>query len=61
MIITEEECGTTHGVTYNSRFDGNRLLQHVADLVKSRILASDVVNQEGNVVLAKDIIKFFPT
>jgi DNA-directed RNA polymerase subunit beta' len=55
-IITEEDCGTEKGVTYNSKFDGNRLIQHVADLVKGRVLVNDVINQEGNVIITKDTI-----
>jgi len=51
VIISEEDCGTTNGVSMQAVIEGERELVALEDRIVSRTSAQDVVNPDGEVLV----------
>ena len=52
-LITAKDCGTTKGIVTTHIQSGDDIIEHVADRVLGRVVAEDVVDASGRVVVAK--------
>ncbi|MBW4048290.1 MAG: DNA-directed RNA polymerase subunit beta' [Proteobacteria bacterium] len=46
LVITEQDCGTTHGVAMRALVEGGEVIESLRDRVLGRVAATDVVNPE---------------
>ncbi|MDE2254762.1 MAG: DNA-directed RNA polymerase subunit beta' [Betaproteobacteria bacterium] len=58
LVITEQDCGTTHGVAMRALVEGGEVIESLRDRVLGRVAATDVVNPETQETLipAGDIL-----
>ncbi len=52
-LITAKDCGTSRGIVMTHIQSGDDIIEHVADRVLGRVVAEDVVDASGRVVVAK--------
>jgi DNA-directed RNA polymerase subunit beta' len=54
-IITEDDCGTTRGISVRSVLDGANTIVSLAERIVGRVVVEDIVSpQTGDVLLARD-------
>jgi DNA-directed RNA polymerase subunit beta' len=52
LVVVEEDCGTTHGISMTPIIEGGDVVEGLGERVLGRVVAEDVINSDGNVVLA---------
>ncbi len=52
LVITAEDCGTTEGLTMTPLIEGGDVVEPLSERVLGRVLASDVLSQDGENVVA---------
>ena len=50
LVITETDCGTKQGLTMSPIIEGGDIIAPLGDRVLGRVLASDVVDQDNNII-----------
>jgi DNA-directed RNA polymerase subunit beta' len=55
-IIRTEDCGSTDGVTLNSRIESGEIVQHAAERSMGRVTAQAVVNSDGKEVFTRNYL-----
>ena len=50
LVVTEEDCGTSQGLTMNPIIEGGDVIETLRERVLGRVLATDAVSREGEVV-----------
>ncbi|MDD9896548.1 MAG: DNA-directed RNA polymerase subunit beta' [Gammaproteobacteria bacterium] len=53
LVITEQDCGTENGLTMAPIIEGGDIIAPLGDRVLGRVLAADVVQEEGDEVIAE--------
>jgi DNA-directed RNA polymerase subunit beta' len=53
LVITEEDCGTTEGLTMSPIIEGGDIIAPLGDRVLGRVLAGDVLHEETNELIAE--------
>jgi len=53
VVVTEHDCGTEAGVLLNSVVDGGDVVEELKERVLGRVLAQDVMNSDGELLVAK--------
>ena len=53
FIIAEHDCGTDECITLESKIENGRVVVHVSDRVKSKVIAKDVLDPNSKKVLIK--------
>ncbi len=51
LVITENDCGTTHGVAMRALVEGGEVIESLRDRVLGRVAATDVTNPETQEVI----------
>jgi len=51
LVVTEEDCGTTYGVTMRALVEGGEVVEPLRDRILGRVSANDVVNPESGETL----------
>ena len=51
LVVTENDCGTSEGLVMKPIIEGGDVVQAVGDRVLGRVVAVDVVDNEGNVLV----------
>ncbi|MDX1795149.1 MAG: DNA-directed RNA polymerase subunit beta' [Hydrogenovibrio sp.] len=51
VVVTEEDCGTTEGVSVTSHVEGGEVVEELKDRILGRVLAEDVVNPSGELIV----------
>ncbi len=51
LVITEEDCGTEHGLVTKAVIDGGNIVQTLGEATLGRVVAEDVMMPESNEVL----------
>jgi len=54
VIIREQDCGATHGITVSEIKDGNEVIEKLADRIFGRYVIGDVVHPETGEVIVAD-------
>jgi len=52
LVITENDCGTVNGLTMTPVIEGGDIIAPLGDRVLGRILAADVIEEDGTKVIA---------
>lgn len=50
-VVTIDDCGAHEGVKFASRFEGNKLVKHVAKIASGRISIKDIALESGEVLI----------
>ena len=53
VVITDEDCGTSDGLTVSAIIEGGDVVEPLGDRVLGRVIAEDVVAGEGDTVLIR--------
>ncbi|MBU14827.1 MAG: DNA-directed RNA polymerase subunit beta', partial [Gammaproteobacteria bacterium] len=53
LVITEEDCGTTEGLTMSPIIEGGDIIAPLGDRVLGRVLAGDVLHEDTNELIAE--------
>lgn len=53
VIVREEDCGTTAGITVEAITDGREVIENLKDRIAGRIAATDIVHPETGEVLVR--------
>ncbi|MBL6747334.1 MAG: DNA-directed RNA polymerase subunit beta' [Pseudomonadales bacterium] len=53
LVITEEDCGTTEGLTMSPIIEGGDIIAPLGDRVLGRVLAGDVLHEDTNALIAE--------
>ncbi len=53
LVITEEDCGTTEGITMTPVIEGGDIIESLAERILGRVVAQDILDKEDNVVVAQ--------
>ena len=51
LVVVEEDCGTVHGISMTPIIEGGDVVEGLGEWVLGRVVAEDVINSDGNVVL----------
>ena len=51
LVVVEEDCGTVHGISMTPIIEGGDVVEGLGERVLGRVVAEDVINSDGNVVL----------
>lgn len=54
-VITEEDCGTSEGITYKTTFEDGKIVDKLSEILFGRTLAEDIL-KDGKVLIAKNTI-----
>ncbi len=54
VIVREDDCGTTEGITVTDITDGKEMIEPLIDRLRGRVAAEDVVNPETGEVFVKN-------
>lgn len=52
LVVVEEDCGTTEGISMTPIIEGGDVVEALGERVLGRVVSSDVINSDGQVVLA---------
>jgi len=52
LVVVEEDCGTTEGISMTPIIEGGDVVEALGERVLGRVVSSDVINSDGEVVLA---------
>ena len=50
LVVTEEDCGTTEGLTMNPIIEGGDVIETLRDRILGRVLATDAINRNEEVI-----------
>jgi DNA-directed RNA polymerase subunit beta' len=50
VVVTEDDCGTTEGVTISALVEGGDVVEELKDRILGRVLNKDILNEKGEVV-----------
>jgi DNA-directed RNA polymerase subunit beta' len=53
LVITEHDCGTTQGLTMTPVIEGGDIIAPLGDRVLGRVLASNVISQDSEEIIAE--------
>ena len=53
-IITMEDCGTERSISISAVVDGGNVVESLADRILGRVVAEDIVTNNGEVIVAKN-------
>ena len=56
LVINEEDCGTTNGITMTAVIQGGDVIETLAERTVGRFSVKNIVNAKNNVILSKDTI-----
>lgn len=56
VIVTEEDCGSTEGVTIRAIYDDLREIVGIEERIKGRYPLEDIYNEKGKLIVSKDEI-----
>ncbi|MBF0471801.1 MAG: DNA-directed RNA polymerase subunit beta', partial [Gammaproteobacteria bacterium] len=56
LAITEDDCGTTDGLTLHSLIEGGDVVEPLSERVLGRVTAVDVVDIKGNMVIPRNTL-----
>ena len=51
LVVVEEDCGTVQGISMTPIIEGGDVVEGLGERVLGRVVAEDVINSDGNVVL----------
>ncbi|MEX1200581.1 MAG: DNA-directed RNA polymerase subunit beta' [Methylophaga sp.] len=51
LVVVEEDCGTTEGISMTPIIEGGDVVEGLGERVLGRVVAEEVINSNGNVVL----------
>ncbi len=51
LVVVEEDCGTTDGISMTPIIEGGDVVEGLGERVLGRVVAEEVINSNGNVVL----------
>src|SRR5699024_6389197 len=50
LVITEQDCGTTHGYAMKALVEGGEVVDHLRDRILGRVLSADVIHPDTHEV-----------
>ncbi|WP_066802597.1 DNA-directed RNA polymerase subunit beta' [Moraxella oblonga] len=56
LVITHDDCGTDAGQLMTPVIDGGEIVERLGDRVLGRVTAKDVINANGEVIIAKNTL-----
>ena len=56
IVITEQDCGTIEGLAMTSIIEGGDVIESLRDQVLGRVLATDAIDSEGNVIVKAGVL-----
>jgi DNA-directed RNA polymerase subunit beta' len=56
LVVVEEDCGTEKGINMTPIIEGGDVVEPLGERVLGRVVAKDVVDTEGNVVIAAGVM-----
>lgn len=56
LVVVEEDCGTERGINMTPIIEGGDVVEPLGERVLGRVVAKDVVDSEGNVVIAAGVM-----